>query len=294
MTSVADANRAFFDNMSQTIRQDPIKAQWIAGINDKVTNFLQSHIDWVGLSHTKTNAPDRNIRHLDYACGDGVLSRALHPYVTDTVGIDISPLTVSSYNTTNASLNPRHPIRAVVGSLLDKSDPNPVSLSTPEFFNFDIVTGGLAFHHFEDAAYAAERLRKRLRPGGVLVLTDFLTGGDMLIDDDGNVVEGSEGDHYSHIRRHHANGHGHHHGHGHEHAPDTTAAKGDIKKHTMDSIVVTAFSIQEVKDFLANAGFVDIDVRVMPEKVFVDFGKKMLRTIMFAKGRNPGDGKDEL
>jgi SAM-dependent methyltransferase len=72
---------------------------------------------------------------------------------------------------------------AVVGDLAVPSEPNPSSLSGPEFNNFDLAVVGGGFHHFEDPELAAARLVERLRPGGVLLIWDFLPHGDDYIHD---------------------------------------------------------------------------------------------------------------
>lgn len=64
---------------------------------------------------------------------------------------------------------------AVVGDLTVPGDPRPAALSGPEFFDFDVAVLGLGFHHFENPALSAQRLVERLRPGGVLVILDFVT-----------------------------------------------------------------------------------------------------------------------
>jgi predicted O-methyltransferase YrrM len=40
--------------------------------------------------------------------------------------------------------------------------------------------------------YSAKQLLGRLRPGGVLVINDFLEGGDLKADNEGRAIEGSE------------------------------------------------------------------------------------------------------
>lgn len=67
---------------------------------------------------------------------------------------------------------PQDRIFAKQGNLL--SDDPPAEFSSPEFFNFDLVTVGFALHHFEDAALAAKKLAERLAPGGVFLVLDFV------------------------------------------------------------------------------------------------------------------------
>lgn len=68
-------------------------------------------------------------------------------------------------------------MHAYQGNLCVPEDPNPSAFTSPEFYNFDIAAVGLGFHHFDDPELAAKRLAERLRPGGVLVILDFLPHG---------------------------------------------------------------------------------------------------------------------
>jgi SAM-dependent methyltransferase len=234
------------------------------------------------------------------------------PYVTLTKGIDISPNMVSTFNTRveDAGLSTEK-IHAVEGDLFDKSDPSPTKFSGKEWHDFDIATVGFGFHHFEDVVHSARQLKERLRPGGVLVINDFVEGGDVLADEEGRMVEGSEGNHAVHSHGHghdkHDHGHGsHHHAHehhAHHHHGEKEEKKHDIgessdefKKKMNDSVVVPHFSVQGVKDFFTEAGFMDVDVITMDERVYMEFaGKKLWRTILFARGRRPFDEmKSEL
>lgn len=63
-------------------------------------------------------------------------------------------------------------LHAVVGNLLDSASES--DLSRPEFFNFDIAAIGLGFHHFEQRPLMLRRIAERLKPGGALLIVDFL------------------------------------------------------------------------------------------------------------------------
>ncbi|KAL1836103.1 hypothetical protein VTJ49DRAFT_5563 [Mycothermus thermophilus] len=117
----------------------------------------------------------RTVRLLDYACGTGLVSRALAPYTTQCVGIDLSENMVATYNrhAEHLGLTPSK-MRAYHGNLCDSQDEDPAAFASPEFTGFDVAAVGLGFHHFDDPALAARRLAARLKPGGVLVILDFL------------------------------------------------------------------------------------------------------------------------
>ncbi|KAL2255619.1 hypothetical protein VTK26DRAFT_3000 [Humicola hyalothermophila] len=127
----------------------------------------------------KGAARGKSVRLLDYACGTGVVSRALAPYTTQCVGVDLSENMVVAYNARaeNQGLSPSE-MRAYQGNLCSTDDPSPAAFADPKFFGFDVAVVGLGFHHFEDPALAARRLAERLRVGGVLVVLDFLPHGE--------------------------------------------------------------------------------------------------------------------
>lgn len=291
---------------------------WFAKVNTQVADELRSRLDWIGIpfANTGSSSDASEVRLLDYACGTGLMTRTFGPYVTKTLGIDISPNMVSTFKSRAASAGlPQSTVDAVVGDLFDKADPRPAALEGKEWWDFDLTTVGFGFHHFEDVVHAAKQLKERLRPGGALVINDFLEGGDLLADENGNPVEGSEGNHavhkhghghgHSHDHEHkHEHKHGEHaHGHAHKHEPEQHSKDGDftnpdpeLRKKMTDSIVVPHFTLDGVKAFLTEAGFVDVDVITLKERSYMEFGgKKLWRTILIAKGRRPaGEEKSEL
>ncbi|KAF2712719.1 S-adenosyl-L-methionine-dependent methyltransferase [Pleomassaria siparia CBS 279.74] len=287
--SLADANRKYFDTMSDLYDRKP----WFAKVNQRVTDELRSRLDWLGvpLVNTGSSSDVQEARLLDYACGTGLMSRLYGPYVTTTLGIDVSPNMVATYNArAQATGLTTSTITGVIGDLF--ATPQPGEFSGPEYYNFDLATVGFGFHHFEDVIHAASCLRERLRPGGVLVITEFLEGGDLALDENGNPLPDTAGghDHHGH-GHHHGHDHDHDHGHGHHH-PDPAQADGPhtptLHKNKNSALVSPQFTIEEIKKFFAEAGFVDLDVVVMDEKVYMEFaGRKMWRTVLFAKGRRP-------
>jgi hypothetical protein len=146
------------------------------------------------------------------------------------------------------------------------------------------------------------------------LINDFLEGGDLLAGEDGQPIEESEGTHAVHNHEHgHGHDHGHkhekrsahgqehHHGHHHHHHADDAEKKYDVndqspefRKKMQASIMVPHFTIEGVRKFFKEAGLVDVDVITMKERVYMEFGgKKMWRTILFAKGRKPMEGEEK-
>ena len=63
---------------------------------------------------------------------------------------------------------------AIQGDILADPSSQP-AIATPEFFDLDLVTCSLAFHHFEDPELVAKKLVERLKPGkGVILIIDWL------------------------------------------------------------------------------------------------------------------------
>ena len=313
----SDANRKYFDQISDTYDSKP----WFAKTNELTTTELRNRLDWLGIPfvNTGTSSTAHEVRQLDYACGTGHLSRVYGPYVTVTRGIDVSPNMAATFNArARAAGLPENRIHAVVGDLLNKSNPSPPEFNVPEWYNFDLATVGFAFHHFEDVVFAAKSFKNRLRPGGVLLLTDFLEGGDLKADENGEPIPGTEGNHaehshgrHGHHHKHsdgtkHVQEHDHHHAHQHnrdhanDHSHDHTSKKDDpfrdpkVRKDMEASIVIPSFTVENVRKFLTEAGLVDVEVVTMKERVYMEFGgAKMWRTILFGKGRRPVE-KSEL
>ncbi|KAI1451599.1 hypothetical protein F4805DRAFT_450892 [Annulohypoxylon moriforme] len=88
---------------------------------------------------------------------------------------------VMAYNSRaeNQGLSPDE-MHAIVGDLIATGGPQPSDVwADSRLFGFDIATVGGGLHHFADPELAADRLVERLRPGGVLLVWDFLPHGPM-------------------------------------------------------------------------------------------------------------------
>ncbi|RMD43145.1 hypothetical protein DV735_g2014, partial [Chaetothyriales sp. CBS 134920] len=131
----------------------------------KITAFLQANLSWIGIKPTD--------RVLDYACGPGTLTAALGAHAAQCQGIDLSDKMVEAYNTRFKS-ETRFKASAMVGDLLAEGSSVPENLSDPKLFSFDLAAVGLGFHHIDNLELCVERLKARLRPGGTLLVVDFV------------------------------------------------------------------------------------------------------------------------
>ncbi|CAN8100062.1 unnamed protein product [Discula destructiva] len=231
MESLTELNRAHFDSQAASYDTKHEKAtQEIAKRINAQLDFLG--VDWITdesseeeEEEAKANEePEKIVRVLDYACGTGSMSRVFAPYTTQCIGIDLSEKMVEAYNARaqNQGLSDDEMV-AYCGDLCMPEQEDPEAFRDTKFFNFDMACVGLGFHHFDDPELAARRLVARLKPGGVLMIVDFLPHG---LDSD----------------------HGHDHGHGDDKQED------GVYKKAMETVTHHGFSEQQIKDIFTNAG----------------------------------------
>ncbi|KAJ3204056.1 hypothetical protein HDU82_006118 [Entophlyctis luteolus] len=224
--------------------------EWHKKLASQITTAIQDNISWIGIDRAD------KIRILDYACGTGNLTKAFAPYAAAATGIDVSSGMIDIYNSLCDSLP--FPVSGIVGDLLAES-PSP----DPQFFGYDLIVVGLAYHHFENTAEAAKRLAERLNPGGTLFIVDFL----------------HKHSHGKHSHGGHAHNHSHD-GHDHNHSHDVT----DVPERVKAAVKVLSFGEESVAKDFDDAGLSDFQLMVLPEKAVVMFGeKKTKRTVFFAK-----------
>lgn len=89
------------------------------------------------------------------------------------MGIDLSENMVKEYNTRAETQGiPPSQMFAYYGNLMKVEE--PADFDGPEFFDFDLVFVGLGFHHFDNPALASQRLVRRLKSSGKIVIIDNL------------------------------------------------------------------------------------------------------------------------
>ncbi|ESZ98522.1 hypothetical protein SBOR_1184 [Sclerotinia borealis F-4128] len=228
---VTEKNRAHWDSYASTYdtRFQKTMEQLISIIQEPRTlSFIGAN--WVSDSPESSDSseptPNHTIKLLDYACGTGLITRALLPTITRAIGIDLSSSMVTHYNAraSNQGLAPSE-MYAYHGNLL--SDTPQPELESEDLYEFDIAVVGLGFHHFENPALAARKLGSRLKKGGILAVVDF--------------------------ESHDGFGNAHEHGHAHAHAHQDVKLNAQSEK-ARETVTHHGFSEEEIKKIFVNAG----------------------------------------
>ncbi|KAF7551483.1 hypothetical protein G7Z17_g4997 [Cylindrodendrum hubeiense] len=170
--SLGEHNKEHFDKVGE----DAFAIPWIVDMSNQIAADLHQNAEWIGINHSTSDGSSKPIRLLDYACGNGLASRALAPLVDTIRGIDISSTMVELYNTKaqEGGISPEKK-RAISGDLLHpEATPSP-ELNSPEFFGFDVIVMCMALHHVEDPTAMIQKLSERLAEGGSLVIVDWVT-----------------------------------------------------------------------------------------------------------------------
>ncbi|EIW85592.1 S-adenosyl-L-methionine-dependent methyltransferase [Coniophora puteana RWD-64-598 SS2] len=186
----ASTNEAFFNESAQSYNQRPNVDQHVKVL----VSLFTAYADLFASDKEPT------MTMMDFACGTGLISKALQDYTKRIVGVDISQAMVDEYNKTFAGSGRDISARCV--NLLE--EPNMLGEK------FDIVVCASAYHHFEDVDAYTRSLVAHLKPGGSLLVADLVK--PESASDDGNPSLAHDGDHH----------HGHHDGsqaHQHAHAP---------------------------------------------------------------------------
>ncbi|KAH7172920.1 S-adenosyl-L-methionine-dependent methyltransferase [Fusarium sp. MPI-SDFR-AT-0072] len=168
--ALGEKNKEHFDQVAAEVFKHP----WIQRICSQISDELRDNISWIGIPER----PDGN-KMLDYACGNGVASRALAPYVSIVRGIDISSKMVEQYNMlAELSGSSTDKMRAIHGDLMNPEASPSAELNTPEFNDFDLIVMCMALHHVQEYAAMIQKLSEKLRPGGVLLIIDLVASAE--------------------------------------------------------------------------------------------------------------------
>ncbi|OJD20556.1 hypothetical protein ACJ73_08110 [Blastomyces percursus] len=293
--ALAAANEEFWNNSAPTV----FKETWVIEFQVKLRTFLEKNMDWLGIANDHTPLAERKM--LDYACGDGFLTKlrktaakltipkVYRQFFTKCVGIDLAAGMVKQYNDAATELGlSQEKMYAVKGDLSSpvsaQEPPKPedtvaADLSRDEFFNFDFAGVALALHHMENPEAVIVKMTERLKSGGVILAID-------LLQSEAKDGEGKGGNHHHHQHNHHG-GHSHGHGHAHGHTDVASAAHAHGPAGHTISHEHPTFSLELAKDMFTCAGLVDVDVILSDWKLELPFVTDPDQKLFFVKGRKP-------
>lgn len=231
----------------------------------QISEFLKGNAEWIGIQTSDAENTGQT-KLMDYACGNGIVSRvssgsslserlyiiltqvvpkSLHPHFSKCIGVDLSDGMLDKYRATAADLGlDESRMIAIQGDLLAPTvKPTTPPLSEDELNGFDLVAICMALHHVEDIDLATKRLAERLRPGGVLLIIDWATRDSL----NGTVKQPvmATGQTSS------ENNHHHHHHHHHQHHVDETINPKHPAAHTISH---DSFSKDQIFSLFKQAG----------------------------------------
>lgn len=194
--------------------------------------------------------------------------QTLWPYVSQVRGVDVSGGMVEEFNRrAGAQGISAKQMLAVQGDLLADLDAES-AIAGPEFFNLDLLTCSMAFHHLDNPDLAAKRMVERLKPGtGIVLIIDGTPDGDP--------------------RHGHSHGVNNNHGSGHRHGSNQVLVipHGQHVRHGAEHTIAhhDGFSKDRMEKMLQEAGCVDIDYIVLEETFLIEDG--MEKKCFFARGK---------
>ncbi|KAI0373157.1 S-adenosyl-L-methionine-dependent methyltransferase [Pilatotrama ljubarskyi] len=156
----AQANKAHFDEHAGKLEEEHPYARELGVIT--VNTMREHYPSLFDKEHTEV---------LDYACGIGLVSQALRPYVEHILGVDISQGSVDLFNKQAADKGFASEMKAVVGPL--KGEPGE-----RDGKKFDVIICCAAYHHMVSIEETTRILAFFLKPGGSLLVTDLKAAPD--------------------------------------------------------------------------------------------------------------------
>ncbi|EZF74012.1 hypothetical protein H105_04141 [Trichophyton soudanense CBS 452.61] len=164
--SHTQVNGEYWSSAASTV----FDTEWVISCQKQIREHLQENLSWFD-AHPPTDGQLKG-KMMDYACGEGYISRFFTPYFSKCIGVDEAAGMVEKFNqTARQEKLPETQIYAVKGNLTE-AEGTP-SIAGEEFFKFDLIIIVHALHHIDDPQKLINRLTERLRPGGIVVVADW-------------------------------------------------------------------------------------------------------------------------
>ncbi|RLL96929.1 hypothetical protein CFD26_102696 [Aspergillus turcosus] len=165
MSNLTATNQKHFDNVASTHHTD------FGPLIETIMEEIADRRSWIS-STLADKQSTQSIRLLDYACGAGTASKALLPFISEAIGLDLSGNMVKEYNAWARGHGYAEKMRAYHLDLLDPRPEGGIEEEELELSGFDVVVVCMALHHVADAERLLARLGGCLKPGGVCVVID--------------------------------------------------------------------------------------------------------------------------
>ncbi|KAF9453665.1 S-adenosyl-L-methionine-dependent methyltransferase [Macrolepiota fuliginosa MF-IS2] len=163
--AVADANREFFNDPEMEFEKYPYvherAARHVALCFRRAPRLTNARVAKAILKNYP--ADKEKTVSMDFACGNGLVSRELAPHVKSILGVDVSQRMVEQYNEKLKG----EAASAVCIELKGEED----ELSGARF---DMIWCASAYHHFASVEGITRILASFLKPGGVLIVADII------------------------------------------------------------------------------------------------------------------------
>lgn len=130
---------------------------------------------------------ENKTRVLDFACGTGLISINIAPYVKQIVGVDIADemLKIFNHKIHNQGI-PKEEMAAFKINIFEEEDIKKHENEVPGGLDgFDAVVASLAYHHIDDIDLASRSLFARLRSGGWAYIVDLSKGKELIAGEGG-------------------------------------------------------------------------------------------------------------
>lgn len=125
---------------------------------------------------------ENKTRVLDFACGTGLISINLAPYVKQVVGVDIADemLKIFNHKIYNQGIS-KEEMGGFNINIFEEKDIKKHENEVPGGLDgFDAAVASLAYHHIDDIDLASRSLFARLRSGGRVYIVDLSKGKELV------------------------------------------------------------------------------------------------------------------
>lgn len=186
--AMTEQNRAHFDKIAADMEDFPQARAHAKMVANAVLeeNWMHMRDEQDGDEVSPfTDRPMGGTRMLEFACGTGLVSRELAPFVAKVVGVDISQSMVDLYNKKAQEKGyDAEDVHAVCLNMLGEDESVAPEAQTENVLKqiggekFDLIVCNAAYHHLPDPVGITKALSALLAPKGTLLVSDIYKSSD--------------------------------------------------------------------------------------------------------------------